>query len=407
MFEKGEDMRNAVFIYLVSALIASAGEYGIDHEFNRFQMAIDELNPRDALVAEQLSRILTPLAAREQECLPFLENHTYSDDSRTSVAAYLALSLLSVHTTMHRHSAAPKFRERISYAYMLRLIRRIDDMSIENLSENLKTWTEIARNNFVFSLDQTIDSRSKKGVILYQREKFDEAISLFREGSADRDPLSLYMLGLCKERGEGTARDSTQALSLYRQSAERGYPYAWRALGVCYRDGIGTPRDLRAAHRYFTNAINGGVNIALTDLGAMYLSGNGVPQDEHKGFDLYLQAANRGDPLAKQNLGELYFFGRHVSRDFTKAHRWILDAAKDGYILSIAWVVALADSGHDDVTPIPEDHIWRHEIKRHNLDEATKQFASLLSNSHSDCRRCIIRASEQLSRQCYSYGLQK
>ncbi len=42
-------MRNAVVIYLVSALIAAAGEYGIDHEFNKFQMAIDELNPGDAL----------------------------------------------------------------------------------------------------------------------------------------------------------------------------------------------------------------------------------------------------------------------------------------------------------------------------------------------------------------------
>ena len=253
-----------------------------------------------------------------------------------------------------------------------------------------------------------MDPRAIEGIGAHTRGDYTNALALFSAGAVDKDPLCLYMLGLCSELGTGTSRDHTQAFKLYNQSADLGYPYAWRALGVCYRDGIGTQRDPQAAYTYFTKAISGGVSIALADLGAMYLVGDGIPQDEKKAANLYLEGAHKGDPLCKQNLGEMYYTGRYFPKNQTEAWRWFTSAANDGFIQSIVWVVsitdALADAGNTNISPVSADHIWRKHIVSAQLQNAANDLTTALRNENE---KDIESARWNLSRQCYSYGLQK
>jgi len=54
-----------------------------------------------------------------------------------------------------------------------------------------------------------------------------------------QDTDAVYYLGICHERGMGTARNEAKAAELYRNAASHGHASALYNLAVFFENGIG------------------------------------------------------------------------------------------------------------------------------------------------------------------------
>jgi len=57
------------------------------------------------------------------------------------------------------------------------------------------------------------------------------------------DPVAMFELGLCYEKGLGVLQDHAQAAQWYRKAADAGYAGAMCNLGACYENGQGIQQD--------------------------------------------------------------------------------------------------------------------------------------------------------------------
>jgi hypothetical protein len=127
------------------------------------------------------------------------------------------------------------------------------------------------------------------------------ARSSYERACASGDGWSCLTAGLMHERGQGTARDSTQAAALYRKSCDLRYAIGCDYLGDSYAHGEGVARDERRASSLYAEAaiLHGracdeGDAFSCSALGTMYRIGKGMPADAGRARDLTARACRAG-----------------------------------------------------------------------------------------------------------------
>lgn len=88
-----------------------------------------------------------------------------------------------------------------------------------------------------------------------------QAYQYFYEAS-NKYKEALYMVGVCKFNGWGTAEDKTDAVIYYRKASNQDCGEAQNALGCCYYNGTGVDKDIKLAMYWFEKAIKQGCEIA-------------------------------------------------------------------------------------------------------------------------------------------------
>ncbi|EFL51003.1 Sel1 domain protein repeat-containing protein [Solidesulfovibrio fructosivorans JJ]] len=147
-----------------------------------------------------------------------------------------------------------------------------------------------------------------------------ELAPLVRSGS----PSALFLLGVMRETGRGTAKDPAGAARLYRRAADGGNVSAMVALGLLYYRGEGVGQSDARASAYFRKAADKGSARALYLLGLMRLSGRGGPTADAVGY--LRRAVRAGSPEAAAVLGELLLAGRGVVANPAAAYAMALHA---------------------------------------------------------------------------------
>jgi ABC-type oligopeptide transport system ATPase subunit len=97
------------------------------------------------------------------------------------------------------------------------------------------------------------------------------------------------------------------AVPLFRAAAEQGNAYAQTNLGTCYYYGRGVPKDYGKAVEWYRKAAEQGNASAQNNLGRCYYHGEGVPQDHGKAVEWYRKAAEQGNASAQNNMGDCYY----------------------------------------------------------------------------------------------------
>ncbi len=195
-----------------------------------------------------------------------------------------------------------------------------------------------------------------------------------QKAAAAGTPAGLLELGLCYQRGFGTAQDDTRAFDCFRRAAEGGDTEAMYILSGCYANGDGTVKDpakhllwLRraAGARHPAAAFALGVislesppTSASPDDGKRWLQQSAadgcvdamlrLAQEGEKhgvqadAVEWYEKAARKGSPVGMLHMGLATLRGQHVSRDPVVAARWFGQAAAAGNTAAVYWLGELA-----------------------------------------------------------------
>ena len=106
----------------------------------------------------------------------------------------------------------------------------------------------------------------------------EKAITWFRRGIANGDPLCQYHMGVMYRDGLGVPKDSFKAASLFTVAADEGLAAAQSSLGVLFLD----QGELETASRYFELAADHGYREAFYYLAE--LTNKGIGRERHCGM---------------------------------------------------------------------------------------------------------------------------
>ena len=118
-------------------------------------------------------------------------------------------------------------------------------------------------------------------------------------------PEAVYNMGVCCEKGDGTAQDPVQAVAWYEKAAQLGFAKAQYNLGVCKYTGSGTEADAAAAAALFRTAAEAGDMYAQYNYGVCLFNGDGTPADRSGAKEWFRKAAAQGHSGAINVLKEL------------------------------------------------------------------------------------------------------
>jgi TPR repeat protein len=107
--------------------------------------------------------------------------------------------------------------------------------------------------------EEAPDIRYAVAVLAYDRGKYDEALSTFRELADTGTPEAEFMLGAMYFYGKGVVRDDVLAAIWFHKAANKGNANAQFALGSMLIGGLGVRQDLVEAYTWLTLASNDGL----------------------------------------------------------------------------------------------------------------------------------------------------
>ena len=100
------------------------------------------------------------------------------------------------------------------------------------------------------------DSQYQLGIICYRREKYIDAVKLFRKEAEQGHSRGKHWLGLCYKNGKGVVEDEARAFQLFQEAAEQECPDSLMELGLCYiYKRAGVEKNLQTAESYFKRAL--------------------------------------------------------------------------------------------------------------------------------------------------------
>lgn len=143
------------------------------------------------------------------------------------------------------------------------------------------------------------------------------------------DLKSMYMAGVCLEKGKGSPQDYEAALAWYGKAAVAGLAAAQYNLGTMHYNGTGIPRSVDMAEKWFLEAEGNGYAIASSALGHLYYHKD-IP-DYKKAFNYFSKGAESGDAMALFYLGECHLYGRGTVEDISAALEAYKQSAEKGF----------------------------------------------------------------------------
>lgn len=94
-----------------------------------------------------------------------------------------------------------------------------------------------------------------KGAMLYQKEKYDEAIEYYRLASTLGNDAAISNLGYCYYYGRGVKENKDLAFSYFDMASRMGNINAMYRIGTMYLNGEVVPKDIEIGNYYFDLAL--------------------------------------------------------------------------------------------------------------------------------------------------------
>jgi len=173
-----------------------------------------------------------------------------------------------------------------------------------------------------------------------------EALQLFKQAAAKKDPLALVRMGNIYEAGQLGARANPRlAVSMFEKAQSAGHPLGDYHMARCYDSGISVSPDALRATRLYRKAGKARIVAAQIAMAKRYEEGIGVEADSIAAFgwltmasqsgsteamviaadlnlagQLYSKAAQKGDPAGRYQLALLYLEGKGTPPDPVRAY---------------------------------------------------------------------------------------
>lgn len=206
--------------------------------------------------------------------------------------------------------------------------------------------------------DPTI--KVNQGVILYDQNRFNEAILYFK--NCPTDMTSLYMLGISYYNGNGIPSNRAQAAKYFMEAAEKNH---WQSIielaNMCWYSQEYEDQNFSNAmesviwslenktlydetdgytfydNKQFSEAINSfktahqnGNLKASFGLGQCYLLIDSM-KNLSQAIYYFLFAANKGEASSQYIMGQFYLRGYGVTQNYIQAADWFYKAYKNGH----------------------------------------------------------------------------
>lgn len=146
------------------------------------------------------------------------------------------------------------------------------------------------------------------------------AVSMFQKAQEAGHPLGDFHMARCYDSGISVSPDALLATRLYRKAGTARVVAAQLAMAKRYEEGVGVEADSIAAFGWLTWASQSGSSEAMVLLGQRYESGDSVAADLNAAGQLYSKAAQLGDPAGRYHLALLYLEGKGTNPDPVRAY---------------------------------------------------------------------------------------
>ncbi len=153
-----------------------------------------------------------------------------------------------------------------------------------------------------------------------------ETITAKKEDELSKTPEGQCILGCAYYHGKsGKKQDYDMAMHYFRRAADQNHAKAQYMLGLCYENGNGTAKKTAKAVEWFGKAADGGNIDSQLVIASYYEKGYGVNKNKRKSIEFYNMAAAQGSGEAMMSLGRIV-----SDEDYSKALEWYMKAAAQG-----------------------------------------------------------------------------
>lgn len=105
-------------------------------------------------------------------------------------------------------------------------------------------------------LAQNAEKLYKEGKILYDKEKYTEAIAKLKPAAEQGHKKAQYRMGRIYSKGYGVAKDHAKAVYWFEKSAAQGHAKSQYRLAKCYMKAKGVKEDKAKAKELLLKAVN-------------------------------------------------------------------------------------------------------------------------------------------------------
>ncbi len=172
---------------------------------------------------------------------------------------------------------------------------------------------------------------------LYEEGNYTDVVIQLEQFSTQGNPLTMRLLGVCINDGEGLEKNPTKANELFIEAfagietlVNNENPVIQRCMGHCYDFGQGTANNTLKAIEWYSKSAEQGDAVSQCCLGTCYFNGKGVEKDVVKSIELWNKSAEQGYARAQNNLGYCYEIGQGVRKNREKAIEWYKKSAEQG-----------------------------------------------------------------------------
>jgi TPR repeat protein len=148
-------------------------------------------------------------------------------------------------------------------------------------------------------------------------EKTD--LDYLQEAAGFGDPHAQFVLARRLENGHGLEKNPRLAFENYQKAAAQSHLSSLAFLGLCFQRGVGTAPDLRQGFECFGKAAAGGLSFGMHCLGDAYFEGRGVAANPAEGIRWYRRGMELGDLGCTAELADCCEFGKGTPKDLHQA----------------------------------------------------------------------------------------
>jgi hypothetical protein len=199
-------------------------------------------------------------------------------------------------------------------------------MALLNSGESKENIGEYFVDPYPFLAD---DAETRVDYSKADTEKTD--LDYLQEAAALGEPQAQFQLARQLDEGDGIKKNKRLAFENYQRAADQNHLLALTFLGLCFQRGTGTAPDLKRGFACFARAAKEGVPLAMHCLGECYFEGRGIDANPVEGIKWYRSGAELGDVGCTAQLADCYEFGNGVPQDLRQALELYERCMEDGF----------------------------------------------------------------------------
>ena len=182
-----------------------------------------------------------------------------------------------------------------------------------------------------------IEELEDKAEELYDDEKYEQAVDIYRKAADMGGSYAQYSLGFCYQNGQGVEADLEEAMKWYKIAAENGNEQAMFCLAMSMFEDC----EYRASFDWFAKAAEAGEDDAWYYLGWLYFNGEGPEYSPEKAEKCWNKVTNDDQSELQYKIGHSYECWSKVKKACDEAER------KNRFEKAVYWMQLAANHGND------------------------------------------------------------